>query len=101
MSKYGSQRACHRCGHSYSLILFIYLFLAGMKLPYAREFKNGTEGEYYSLLVPDNLFETIANETNLFAQQSLSKTLKPTSRANKWKPTSKNEIKHFFGLVLY
>lgn len=72
-----------------------------MKLPYARELKNGTEGEYFSLLVPDNMFETIANETNLYAQQCLSKTLKPKSRANEWKPTSKNEIKQLFGLILY
>lgn len=78
---------CHRYGHSYSLILFIYLFLTGMELPYARELKNGTEREYYSLLVPENLFETIANETNLFAEQSLAKTLKLKSRANEGKPT--------------
>lgn len=72
-----------------------------MKQPYARELKNSAEGEYFSVLVPDILFETIATETNLFAQQTLSKTLKPKSRAHDWRPTTKDEIKQLFGLILY
>lgn len=53
-------------------------------------------------MVPDEIFEKIAAETNIFAQQQLHDlSSKPKSRYNDWKATSKKEIKQLFGLILY
>lgn len=53
-------------------------------------------------MVPDEIFEKIVAETNLFAEQLLGDASpKPRSRFKDWKPTSKKEIKQFFGLILY
>ncbi|GBP54649.1 hypothetical protein EVAR_35911_1 [Eumeta japonica] len=40
----------------------------GMKEPYARKLKHAAEGDYFKLMVSDDLFEKIAAETNLFAE---------------------------------
>lgn len=71
-----------------------------MKPPFAKQFKNSTPGESYSLLVPDNIFENIAVQTNTFAEQTKLNT-KPRSRSHAWNPITKDDIKQFFGLVLY
>ena len=71
-----------------------------MKQPYAQQLKQSTPGEYYSLLVPDEIFEDIALQTNRFAEQT-KLNIKPKSRAHAWNPITKDDIKQFFGLVLY
>lgn len=53
---------------------------------------NAAPGEYFSLMVPDEIFEEIAIQTNLFAEQQGS-SAKPSIRSNNWKATTKVEIK--------
>lgn len=59
-------------------------------------------------MVQDEVFNLIADQTNLFAQQcdalalqGLPRPRKPQSRTNDWKPTTCDEVKKLFGLVLY
>lgn len=73
----------------------------GMKFPFSTDFRQANPEDFYALLVGD-LFEVIAEETNLFATQSLAdKKFKPCSRSHLWQPTDKDEIKRFFGLILF
>lgn len=53
----------------------------------------------YQLFVPDELFEEIAEQTNLYAAQKIE--ARYTQRLAKWTETSKSEIKRLFGLVLW
>ncbi|KAH9645922.1 hypothetical protein HF086_011384 [Spodoptera exigua] len=93
-----SQKWLQPKGHQPSVIAFTEL--TGMRQPFASQLRNAAPGEYFSLMVPDEIFEEIAIQTNLFAeQQGLS--AKPSSGSNNWKPTTKVEIKLFFGLILY
>ncbi|GBP12693.1 PiggyBac transposable element-derived protein 4 [Eumeta japonica] len=55
-----------------SVTNFITENVASMKEPYARKLKHA-EGDYFKLMVADDLFEKIAAETNLFAEQYHSK----------------------------
>lgn len=71
-----------------------------MKEPFASQLRNSPPGEYFSLLVPDRIFEDIAIQTNVFAVQA-GQSSKPSSRSHSWKPTTTNEIKQVFGLILY
>lgn len=64
------------------------------------QLRNAAQGQYFSLMVPDDIFEEIAVQTNLFAEQR-QRSVKPSSRSHKWKPTTKDEVKRFFGLILY
>jgi hypothetical protein len=74
----------------------------GMKVLYAAAMCQENPEEFYSLLIPDDLFEIIAEETNLFATQSLTENdYKPCSRSHKWEPTNKDEMKRFFGLIMF
>lgn len=58
--------------------------------------------DFYSLMVPDDIFERIARETNIYAQQLISKdTIKRVSRLKNWTDTNKSEIKKMFGLIMY
>ncbi|KAL0879436.1 hypothetical protein ABMA27_003187 [Loxostege sticticalis] len=50
-------------------------------------------------MVPDDIFEEIAVQTNLYAEQR-ERSVKP-SRSHKLKPTTKDEVKRIFGLILY
>ncbi|CAG4992906.1 unnamed protein product [Colias eurytheme] len=85
-------------GHQPSVIAFTEP--TGMKEPFASQLRNSPPGEYFSLVVPDKIFESIAIQTNLFAEQA-GQSSKPSSRSHSWKPTTINEIKQVFGLILY
>lgn len=74
---------------------------SGMNKELANSLKTAYPGNFYSLLIPDEAFELIAEQTNLFAIQSIPSVRKPSSRSHAWKPTDKYEIKRFFGLILY
>lgn len=55
----------------------------GMKLPYSARLNQANPKDFYALMVPDGLFEIIADETNIFAAQSLSeRDLKPSSQSH-------------------
>lgn len=74
----------------------------GMKPPYSNLLKEAGPDEYYDLLVPEEILEMIAEQTNLFASQNITaRQTKPGSRSHSWKSTNKTEIKQFLGLVLF
>lgn len=76
----------------------------GMKPPYSNLLKEAGPDQYYEydLLVPEEILEMIAEQTNLFASQNFTaRQTKPGSRSHSWKPTNKTEIKQFLGLVLF
>lgn len=69
----------------------------GMNTEMSTILKDADPGAFYSLLVSDEIFEMIAEQTNLFALQSWeSRNFKPSSRSHSWKATDKFEIKGFF-----
>ncbi|XP_068619896.1 LOW QUALITY PROTEIN: piggyBac transposable element-derived protein 4-like [Battus philenor] len=73
-----------------------------MKPSYSNLLKEAGPDQYYDLLVPEEIFEMIAKQTNLFASQNITaRQTKPGSRSHSWKPTNKTEIKQFLGLVLF
>ncbi|GBP65580.1 PiggyBac transposable element-derived protein 4 [Eumeta japonica] len=73
-----------------------------MKPPYSNLLKEAGPDQYYDLLVPEEILEMIAEQTNLFASQNITaRQTKPGSRSHSWKPTNKTEIKQFLGLVLF
>lgn len=86
-------------GRQQSIIPFTEI--PGVKFPYSRMLAQGAPGDFYELLISDELFDKIVVETNLFAEQSISKGKKRFSRSHSWKPTDRQEMKKFFGLLLY
>lgn len=77
--------------------------IPGLK-PYSlrNQLANATPVDFYSLLVTDQLFENIAHQTNIFAQQSIDKGgIKDKSRLRLWTPTDKEEIKRFLGVIIW
>ncbi|KAK8376085.1 hypothetical protein O3P69_008660 [Scylla paramamosain] len=56
----------------------------------------------YELFITDDILDTIVSETNIYAQQKINATpLTRRSRLCAWKPTTRNEIKKFLGIILY
>ena len=56
------------------------------------------------LLFPNEAFELIAEQTNIYAEQFLSSekdNLKNYSIFSKWEPTSVKEIKAYVGLQIF
>lgn len=64
---------------------------------------NGTPEDFYFALMDDNIFQHIADQTNIYATQTLMNLddITPSSRIHKWTPTDLSEIKRLFGLILY
>ena len=57
------------------------------------------EENFYLLLVTEEIFQEIADQTNLYATQVLSQ--KQSGYLKQWVPTTKNEIKRLFGLLIW
>ncbi|KAK9310239.1 hypothetical protein QLX08_000274 [Tetragonisca angustula] len=57
------------------------------------------EENFYLLLVTEEIFQEIADQTNLYATQVLSQ--KQSDYWKQWVPTTKNEIKRLFGLLIW
>ncbi|CAG4945091.1 unnamed protein product [Parnassius apollo] len=75
---------------------------SSMNKEFSTILKEADPGAFYSLLVSDEIFDMIVEQTNLFALQSCeSRNVKPSSRSHAWKPTDRHKIKRFFGLILY
>lgn len=77
--------------------------IPGLK-PYSlwNQLANGSPADFYSLLVTDHLFEDIAHQTNVFAQQIIDKgVIKDKSRLRLWMPTDKEEIERFLGVIIW
>lgn len=74
----------------------------GVKSDISLSMACGKPREFYMLLVTDDIFENIAVETNRYAHQVIQeKNLKPSSRLQAWTETNKDEIKKFFGLIIW
>lgn len=89
------------CGKQPRIIPFTEI--PGLK-PYSlrNQLANGSPVDFYSLLVTDHLFEDIAHQTNIFAQQIMNKGVsKNKSRLKLWMPTDKEEIKRFLGVIIW
>ena len=57
--------------------------------------------DVFRILVPDAIFQMIADQTNLYAQQVLAQGgLKRKSRAKEWKPLTVQELKNFVALTI-
>jgi len=54
--------------------------------------------DFYLLLVIEEMFEDIVEQTNIYAMQILAQ--KRSCRLDKWIPTNKFEIKKLFGLLI-
>ena len=58
--------------------------------------------DVYSMMVIDDVYNLIVEQTNLNAQQTLMiRPIRRSSRLKKWKNTDKVEIKKFLAIVLY
>lgn len=55
--------------------------------------------DFYSLFVTDEIFEIIAKQTNIYATQR--KLELQSHRLDQWYETNPNEIKRFFGLIIW
>ena len=56
----------------------------------------------YSMMVTDDVYYLIVEQTNLNAQQALmTQPIRRSSRLKKWKDTDKAEIKKFLSIMLY
>ena len=54
------------------------------------------------MMVTDDVYDLIVEQTNLNAQQTLMETtIRRSSRLKKWKDIDKTEIKKFLAIVLY
>lgn len=59
--------------------------------------------KFYFALVDENFFHYVAEQTNLYATQVVTKKndIQNQSRLHNWVPTDNFEIKRFFGLISY
>ncbi|KAB0805358.1 hypothetical protein PPYR_02328 [Photinus pyralis] len=58
--------------------------------------------KFFELFITEDVIDNIVNQTNMYAAQVLvSKTISRHSRLNQWKNTDSNEMKKFFGLLLW
>ena len=56
----------------------------------------------YSIMVNDDIYDLIVEQTNLNAQQTLMiRPIRRRSRLKKWKDTDKAKIKKFLAIVFY
>ncbi|CAH2008558.1 unnamed protein product [Acanthoscelides obtectus] len=65
---------------------------------------EGEPHDFYNLLINDEIFEMIVEQTNLFASQRLmseDSDLGKSSKFHSWTPTTVSEIKIFFGIIAY
>ncbi|CAG2197406.1 unnamed protein product [Mytilus edulis] len=57
--------------------------------------------DFFNLLFNNSMWDTIVLQTNLYANRKLQNDeLKPNSRITKWRPTSIDEMKVFFSLII-
>ncbi|KAJ8971209.1 hypothetical protein NQ314_000811 [Rhamnusium bicolor] len=59
-------------------------------------------GEYFEAVVDDRIFRMIADQTNLYATQTLlAINVGSSSRLHTWSPTNAYEIKKLFGMIVW
>ncbi|KAF9424609.1 hypothetical protein HW555_000420, partial [Spodoptera exigua] len=58
--------------------------------------------DFYSLLVPDDVFGQIVEDTNQFAINTITKrNASKAARIRNWSPTNVHEMKSFFALIMF
>ena len=64
--------------------------------------RNPSTEDYFRLYIIVDVIDMIVTQTNLYAQQSLTReqNLSPYSLARKWKPTDRAEMVSFFGIII-
>ena len=60
-----------------------------------------TPAQVFNLLVDDEVITEIVNETNTYALQCISAQPNTRSSTNQWKPTDKEEILKYLGLIMW
>lgn len=64
--------------------------------------KDATPLQVFQILLPDDILQVVVSQTNLYAQQVLSKGgLKKSSRVKLWKPVTLMELKNFIALTIF
>lgn len=75
----------------------------GVNPNFAALMQESDPGNFFFSLVDEDFFAYVADQTNLYATQTICKKADTGSRSrlHEWTPTDKFEIKRFFGLVSY
>lgn len=75
----------------------------GVSLEFAAMMQGSNPEDFYFSLVDDEFFTYVADQTNMYATQTICKSADTSkqSRLHEWNPTDKYEIKRFFGLICY
>ncbi|CAG4988011.1 unnamed protein product [Parnassius apollo] len=61
---------------------------------------NKSSADFYSLLVPDDVFMQIVEDTNQFAiDRSTGRVASKAARIRNWSPSNVHEMKRFFALI--
>lgn len=67
-----------------------------------RQLPGDNSYDVFELFLDDEIINLLVSETNRYAGQKLNKSdLPPFSRMHKFTPTNSEEMKKFFGLILY
>jgi hypothetical protein len=64
-------------------------------------FLGKTPYEVYRIFLNDAVLQLIVDETNKYADQEIRKGISPGARLNNWKQTDTEEIKKFFGMLMW
>ncbi|CAB3251164.1 unnamed protein product [Arctia plantaginis] len=77
--------------------------LPGLPTNLCVNMRNASPTDFFQLMVPDSLFNEIADRTNQFAINKIvdSGEAARFARLRKWIPTDLIELKNFFGLILF
>lgn len=83
--------------------IFPYTEFPGLDSRVARDMIVKTPADFYDFLVPDEIFEMVADCTNSYAIKKIveTDTASKSARVREWKPTCTAEMKNFFGLIIY
>ncbi|XP_058121239.1 piggyBac transposable element-derived protein 4-like [Anopheles coustani] len=85
------------CGNQPKIIDFTGQSGADVNNVYLQHCENVED--FYALLVTDEMVQQISDETNLYAAQKEQPN--PSAREKRWVPTNKEEIRKFFGLLIW
>lgn len=73
--------------------------IPGINLSNSKVVKCTSPIDFYLLFFDDEILTLIVNQTNQYANQVMEKN--QSERLNKWVPTNPQEIKQFFGLIMW
>lgn len=73
----------------------------GVKPEVHTQFFDKNPYNFYKLMVPDDIMNEIAFETNRYAAQCKNKNILRKSRIQKWVDTNLEEIERFLGIIMW